>query len=124
MSEHFLTGVAAINSALYEHVEKGKACSVRFFIGIMVFCTLSLLFLIGTAIMFFLTGIFFEQLEWILMILVLFSVLITGLFGWLSWEWGQLLWRLLKQVDENGHYYARDKIRTSDQTKRHLGKHF
>lgn len=44
--------------------------------------------------------------------------------GWLSWEWGHLVWQLLKQVDENGHYYAHDKIRASDQTKSHLGKHF
>lgn len=47
-----------------------------------------------------------------------------SIVGWLSWEWGHLLWQLLKQVDENGHYYAHDKIRASDQTKSHLGKHF
>lgn len=124
MSEHLLTGLADINSALYEHVEKGKAYSVRFFVGVMIFCTLFLFFLIGAAVTFFLMGIVFEQLEWLAMILVFFSALVTGMVGWLSWNWGQLLWQLLKQVDETGHYYAHDKIRASDQTKSHLGKHF
>lgn len=44
MSEHLLTGLADINSAFYEHVEKGKAYSVRFFVGVMIFCTLLLFF--------------------------------------------------------------------------------
>lgn len=124
MSEHLLTGLTDINCALYEHIEKGKAYSVRFFVGVMIFCALLLFFLIGSAVTFFLMGIVFEQLEWIAMILVLFLALVTGMVGWLSWEWGHLLWQLLKQVDENGHYYAHDKIRASDQTKSHLGKHF
>lgn len=56
MSEHLLTGLADINSALYEHVEKGKAYSVRFFVGVMIFCTLLLFFLIGAAVTFFFDG--------------------------------------------------------------------
>ena len=114
-----------LQEALYMYVEKGKAYSARFFVGVIMTIFMTIFFLFGCFLTVSLGSLLFSEIQFLTIILTILSAWATFLLGLFGWRWAGLLWLLLQPIDAAGNYYARTRLNpVSDPTKKHLGKQF